>query len=104
MARIPLASRPLDFVYLCFFLNHIPASILPTFKNSILKPMYSPRYCGCANGGLLSQQTHYLRLLLEEMTPYMDNLFGLDASHGLSYHSNSQSSYLEILRLRALEK
>ncbi|KAJ3806545.1 transmembrane protein 6/97 [Lentinula lateritia] len=32
MARIPLTSRPLDFVYFCFFLNHIPASILLDFQ------------------------------------------------------------------------
>ncbi|KAJ3799849.1 transmembrane protein 6/97 [Lentinula aff. detonsa] len=32
MARVPLTSRPLDFVYFCFFLNHIPASILLDFQ------------------------------------------------------------------------
>ncbi|KAJ3720603.1 transmembrane protein 6/97 [Lentinula raphanica] len=32
MARVPLTSRPLDLVYFCFFLNHIPASILLDFQ------------------------------------------------------------------------
>ncbi|KAF5391811.1 hypothetical protein D9757_001850 [Collybiopsis confluens] len=42
-AAVPLTSRPLDFVYFCFFLSHIPASLLLDFQ--ILYPaQYVPSF------------------------------------------------------------
>ncbi|KAJ4474441.1 transmembrane protein 6/97 [Lentinula aciculospora] len=43
MIRVPLIARPLDFLYFCFFLIHIPASLLLDFQ--ILYPSaYVPSF------------------------------------------------------------
>ncbi|KAE9385932.1 hypothetical protein BT96DRAFT_960672 [Gymnopus androsaceus JB14] len=32
MSRIPLTARPMDLIYFCFFISHIPASLLLDFQ------------------------------------------------------------------------
>ncbi|KAE9392417.1 hypothetical protein BT96DRAFT_830607 [Gymnopus androsaceus JB14] len=32
MSRVPLIARPMDLIYFCFFISHIPASLLLDFQ------------------------------------------------------------------------
>ncbi|KAF9070014.1 transmembrane protein 6/97 [Rhodocollybia butyracea] len=68
MARISLTSRPLDLVYFCFFLTHIPASLvldfqmlypasyipsfLPKLQNLYIEFSGDPLIAGAARGDL----------------------------------------------------